>query len=75
MEFINIYDAKTHLSKYLTRLTKTDETFVICRNGKPLAKLIPFTEQRPLKIGVMKGKIKISENFEELPEEWKEYGG
>ncbi len=38
MEKINIYEAKTHLSKLLNSVATTGEPFLIARNGKVIAK-------------------------------------
>lgn len=39
---INTHEAKTRLSELLTRIETEQETVVICRNGKPVAKLVPW---------------------------------
>jgi prevent-host-death family protein len=39
----NIHEAKTHLSKLVAQAEAGRET-VIARGGKPVAKLVPFTE-------------------------------
>ncbi|WP_228940318.1 type II toxin-antitoxin system Phd/YefM family antitoxin [Photorhabdus thracensis] len=41
MEKINIYEAKTHLSKLLNSVATTGEPFLIARNGKVIAKVMP----------------------------------
>ncbi len=38
METVNIHEAKTHLSRLLERV-RTGEEIVICKAGKPIAKL------------------------------------
>ncbi|EQC01219.1 prevent-host-death protein [Photorhabdus temperata subsp. temperata M1021] len=45
MEKINIYEAKTHLSKLLNSVATT-EPFLIARNGKVIAKVMPYREER-----------------------------
>ncbi|MGE5549079.1 MAG: type II toxin-antitoxin system Phd/YefM family antitoxin [Bacteroidota bacterium] len=39
---INTHEAKTRLSELLAKIETERETVVICRNGKPVAKLIPW---------------------------------
>jgi prevent-host-death family protein len=59
MHTVNILEAKTHLSRLVEDVAsgaKRDVT--IARNGKPAARLVPI-EQRPVKLGVLKGKFKI----------------
>ncbi len=70
MEFVNIYDAKTNLSKYLERVHKNHETFIICRNGVPVGQLTEYKPQNIKTLGLLKGKIKISDDFDDdLPSE------
>lgn len=69
MKKVNVYEAKTRLSQLLD-LAASGEEVIIARAGKPMAKLIPYRiDQRPRKPGYWKGKIKISKDFEELPED------
>jgi prevent-host-death family protein len=42
---INLYDAKTNLSKLVERAAAGEE-IVIAKAGKPKAKLVPYTEPR-----------------------------
>lgn len=72
MEFVNIHEAKTHLSKYLGLVENAHETIVICRSGKPIAKITEYKERKSRKLGILKGKIKMSEDFDELPKEFME---
>ncbi|MDA0738509.1 MAG: type II toxin-antitoxin system prevent-host-death family antitoxin [Nitrospirae bacterium] len=67
MKTVNVYEAKTHLSKLLD-LAASGEEVVIARAGKPLAKLISYTSiGQPRKPGYWKGKVKIARDFDELP--------
>lgn len=68
--FINIHDAKTHFSKYINRVLKGDE-IIIARDGKPLVRLIPYSEEPQKRHGgQFKGLIQISDDFDSpLPDE------
>lgn len=69
MEYVNIHDAKTHLSKYLQRVNQTHETIVICKNGVPMGQLVEYKQNTTRKLGVLRNKIKMSEDFDsELPD-------
>ncbi len=72
MSQVNVHQAKTHLSRLIDKVANgTEKEIVIAKAGKPKAKLVPF-DDKPVKRlrGLMKGKIKISKNFEDtLPEE------
>ena len=69
MVITNIHDAKTQFSQLVARVRQGEE-IIIGKAGKPVAKLIPFIpsseERRP---GILRGKIKIAEDFDELPAE------
>ena len=67
MLYVDIHDAKKNLSKHLEHVLASHETILICRNGKPIAQLREYIPSRPQKLGLLKGKIKISKNFDELP--------
>lgn len=41
MKSVNTHDAKTRLSVILAEVEQNAESFVICRNGKPVADLVP----------------------------------
>ena len=45
METVNVHDAKTHLSRLLTRVHAGEE-IVIAKAGKPYAKLVPLAHSR-----------------------------
>ena len=70
MRIVNIHSAKTHLSRLVAEVAAGEE-IVIAKAGKPVARLLPFEPSRePRKPGLMKGKIWISEDFDDpLPEE------
>lgn len=41
MAAVNVYEAKTHLSRLLRRV-RAGEEIIIADNGEPVAKLVPF---------------------------------
>jgi prevent-host-death family protein len=68
---INIYDAKTHLSRLVDKASK-GESFTIAKSGTPLARLVPLCEikHNKIKFGLMKGQIKFADDFDApLPDE------
>lgn len=66
MEKINIYDAKTNLSKLINAVTTTGEPFLIAKNGKALVKVIPYIEEQPKrKLGFLAGKASCPDNFDD----------
>jgi prevent-host-death family protein len=69
---INLYEAKTSLSRLVERAAAGEE-IVICKAGKPKARLVALPPERkqPRVPGLWKGKIWVSEDFDEpIPEEW-----
>lgn len=68
MRSVNIHEAKTHLSRLL-ELVELGEAIVIARNGKPIARIVPFRAERRAP-GRLKGKIRIGADFDApLPDE------
>ena len=74
MRKINIHEAKTRLSAILEEEKKKGETFVICRNGKPVAELGPRKRKSRLTYHPVYSKIRIDyDPVEDLSdEEWGE---
>lgn len=70
MGSVNIYEAKTQLSKLIDRAAKGEDV-VIARNGRPVARLTAFVERKPtIRFGVLKGKIVTADDFDApLPDE------
>jgi prevent-host-death family protein len=70
MAIYNIHEAKTHFSKLLEQVLSGEEV-VIAKAGKPIARVLPFTEDdtAPRVPGIDKGKVIIMPDFDEpLPE-------
>jgi prevent-host-death family protein len=60
---MNLYEAKTQLSA-LVDAAAAGQEIIIAKNGKPMAKLVPF-HQKPLrKPGRLKGKVWMSKDFD-----------
>lgn len=65
MQIINIHQAKTNLSRLIEK-TLTGEDVIIAKAGKPVAKLVAYKEKlKPRKPGLLKGKIWISDDFDD----------
>lgn len=64
-EQVDLYEAKTHLSRLLERV-EAGEEIVIARNGRPVARLVTTQRKRPPRVpGGWEGKIWISDDFDE----------
>lgn len=69
MHVANIHEAKTHLSSLIARAAAGEE-ILIARAGKPVARLIAYQGEKPPQriAGIWKGRVKMSRDFDELPE-------
>ncbi len=45
---VNVHEAKTQFSGLLAEIEKRKERIVICRNGKPVADLVPHQSMVPM---------------------------
>jgi prevent-host-death family protein len=68
MHVVNIHEAKTHLSRLIERAVAGEE-IIIARAGKPVVRMIAYQEATPKRTpGIWNGKVKMSRDFDELPE-------
>jgi len=66
---VNMHEAKTHLSQLVERVEHGEE-IVLCKAGKPVAKLVPYMKPHlPRTPGGWEGQIWIADDFDELPPE------
>jgi prevent-host-death family protein len=67
---VNIHEARTHLSRLLEKGAMGEEV-IIAKAGKPLAKLVPISSERPrFKLGSAKGEFVVPDDFNDpLPKE------
>ena len=63
MRVVNMREAKTNFSKLVDSVIHGHEV-VITLGGKPVARLSPIGEKPKRKFGVLRGKIKISKDFD-----------
>jgi len=61
---VNIHEAKTHLSRIVDEVAEGAEV-IIAKAGKPMARLTPIVprEGKKKKLGLLKGKIKVPDDF------------
>ena len=65
---INVSEAKAKLSK-LVDMAYRGEEVIIAKNNLPLVKLVPHHPKAKRKLGLLKGQIKIPDNFLDEDEE------
>ncbi len=70
MESVNVHEAKTHLSRLLSRV-EAGEEIVISRSGKPVARLVPLeAAPAPRVWGRDRGLVRVADGFDDpLPGE------
>lgn len=71
MVITNISEAKATLSKLIEQVLNGEEV-IIGKAGKPVAKLVPYTQDtspRTLGAGQWKGKIWMADDFDDLPDD------
>ena len=65
---VNVYEAKTNLSKLLDRVERGEE-IVLGRNGRPVARLSAYRTRRAPRVpGQLAGKIEMAPDFADTPE-------
>lgn len=65
MESVNIYEAKTRLSQLMDQAAAGQDV-VVCRNGKPLARITRLEPVRlPIRWGLLKGQFRVPEDFDD----------
>lgn len=66
---INMLDAKTTLSKLVQALESGAESeFIIARNGRPAARLVPLGQarsDRSRRIGIAKGRFTVPDDIDD----------
>lgn len=70
MAQIGMHEAKTKLSQLVER-AEAGEDIVIARNGRPVARLVPVAATSSLAAvqGALRGRIRIADDFDELPDD------
>ena len=70
---VNVHQAKTNLSKLIQKVVDGEEV-IIAKGNQPVVKMILVDNLKPKRqLGTAKGMIKISDDFDEPLEDFKEY--
>ncbi len=59
MKALNVHETKTKLSSILAQVEMQGEKFTICRNGKPIADLVPHQKKSRLEPHPLLSKVKV----------------
>ena len=69
MQIVNISEAKAQLSSLIAKVMGGKE-ILIGKAGRPVAKLVPYERsQEPREPGALRGKIRMAEDFDDLPDD------
>ena len=64
---VSMFQAKTNLSKYVSSVADKREPYVvITRNGKPVAKIVPFEDHVSKRIGLAEGVLPVLPSLAEF---------
>ena len=71
----SIAEAKAHFSA-IVDAASGGKSFVICRAGRPLVTITQYVQPKPIRRpGSLKGKIRIADDFDVLPDGFEEAFG
>jgi len=67
MTTVNIFEAKTNLSRLIEAVeTGAESEIIIARNGRPVARLAPLEPKRSkVRLGLAEGMFEIPDNIDE----------
>jgi prevent-host-death family protein len=69
MEIANVHEAKSRLSKLIEHALSGEEV-IIAKAGRPMVRLVPIrADEGPRQGGQWKGKVRIAEDFDALPDD------
>jgi prevent-host-death family protein len=71
MDTVNLYAAKTSLSRLVERAAAGEE-IVIAKAGKPMARLVPLAPpaRKPREFGRLRGQVRMGPDFDDpLPDD------
>jgi prevent-host-death family protein len=68
-ETVNVYEAKTHLSRLIARV-EAGEEITLSRNGRAVARIVPLAWRAITREpGIWKGRIVVHDDFDEFTEQ------
>ena len=69
MSFVNMFEAKTNLSRLVEAIeSETEQEIIIARNGRPVARLVPLAEAvvHGPRLGIARGEFVVPDTIDEL---------
>ena len=75
MEIADVHDAESQLSKFIERALQGEDV-VIAKSGTPVVRLTPIqADTSPRLGGQWKGRVKMADDFDSLPDDLAEAFG
>ncbi|MEK7262982.1 MAG: type II toxin-antitoxin system prevent-host-death family antitoxin [Bacteroidota bacterium] len=71
MEYITLQEVTAHTQQFIHKAEQGEE-IIVTENDKPIAKISSVVKE-PFGYGSAKGEIYIADDFDETPEDFKEY--
>ncbi|QOR69491.1 type II toxin-antitoxin system Phd/YefM family antitoxin [Ruania alkalisoli] len=69
MATVSVYEAKSQLSRLIADAERGEET-VVTRHGRPVARLVPFSDRRDPRVpGRWRGRVVIADDFDDFSAE------
>ncbi len=66
MSYVNMFDAKSNLSRLVDRIESgQDQEIILARNGHPAARLVPLRQEitHGPRLGIAKGELTIPDDL------------
>ncbi len=70
--YVNIAEAEARLSELVEKAANGEE-IVIARDHRPVAKLVPVRRHAPRVPGTAKGQVWIAADFDDIPDDFRDY--
>jgi prevent-host-death family protein len=68
MEHIGITAVKRRFSSLIGKAA-AGGAFVITKNGRPVATVVPYRDRAPARVGFMRGQISVPDDFDRMGQE------
>ncbi len=73
MKPVKMHEAKTNFSR-LIALVEAGEEVIVQRDDRPVARIVPYrVAARARAAGALKGRIKLADDFDAIPEGFEDY--
>ncbi len=65
MQTVSLFEAKTHLSRLIEQIASgAEHEIVISRNGRPVARVVPYGQDVSARIGSARGQFIVPDSID-----------